>query len=418
MVGKGGCQKTMDEIIESIEQRNGFEDRLTRAFVSACIPFEKLNNPHLKELLESLNGGKKIPDPSTLRKNYVHKQSQMVIDIIRRKVGDSKVYFIIDETTDAKIRYCINVMVGVLNGQKHEPMLLNVEFSESSTDNIKIQEVVKNASKILWPGECDFHKLELIISDQAAYMIKAIEELKKKSISFPNIKHISCLCHAIHLVAGKIQNENSNLNKFMMNIKTFLLKSPKRRMDFKTRTGLTLPPVPVKTRWGTWLKTAEFYVKNYDVVKNFVLQYVPDSESQAFDILHHIVLNQDEIVQQQLLDIRKFFPIPPAITALETRNLTMNEQLSILEGVKTLIQGHKSLEFKLTESLRKNPDLISFTSSEKLSEKIEREYCPLVSVDVERSFSKYKHLLSPKRLSLSTENIKNLMLIQCNSFLF
>ena len=413
---KGPTQKTLIQVVDSMDKVNGFWDRLTRAFIAADIPLEKLHNEQLKQFLAD-ETGQKIPEPSTLRNNYVIKQSGMIIEAIRRRIGNSNVYFVIDETTDPKVRYCINVMVGPLDGGKHEAKLLNVEFTEK-TDNKAIQDAIKHAAKILWPGECEFSKLHLILSDQASYMVLAIEELKRKSISFPNINHISCLAHAVHLVAGEIQAKYTLLNQFMCGIKKFLLKSPKRMLHFKNQTGLALPPVPIKTRWGTWLKTAEFYIKNYDKVKEFVLEYVPDTKSAAFDTLKSICSGVNQIVEKQLFEIKQFLQIPAAITLLETRNLTMAEQLSVIDGVKEVIKGHKILEFKLEESLRKNPDLISWTSTKNLSEKIERQYCPLVSVEVERSFSKYKNLLSPKRQNLTEENIKHLMLIHCNQFLY
>jgi len=43
------------------------------------------------------------------------------------------------------------------------------------------------------------------------------------------------------------------------------------------------------------------------------------------------------------------------------------------------------------------------------------KYAPITSVDVERSFSQYKNLLTDKRRSLLLENIKEMLIIQCNS---
>ena len=114
-------QKSLDEMVVSMKARNTFQDRLTRALVSADIPFEKLSNKHFKQFLED-EMKTKIPDPTTLRKNYVHKQSEMIIGVPWKNFADSNVYFMIDETTDPKIRYCVNVMVGPLNGQTCRPM--------------------------------------------------------------------------------------------------------------------------------------------------------------------------------------------------------------------------------------------------------------------------------------------------------
>ncbi len=42
------------------------------------------------------------------------------------------------------------------------------------------------------------------------------------------------------------------------------------------------------------------------------------------------------------------------------------------------------------------------------------KYAPIVSCDVERSFSKYRAFLSDNKLSFSFENIRKHMMIACN----
>jgi hypothetical protein len=49
--------------------------------------------------------------------------------------------------------------------------------------------------------------------------------------------------------------------------------------------------------------------------------------------------------------------------------------------------------------------------------KIKSLYAPLTSVDVERSFSHYKNLLTDRRHKLTNANIEKLIVIQLNSFL-
>lgn len=44
------------------------------------------------------------------------------------------------------------------------------------------------------------------------------------------------------------------------------------------------------------------------------------------------------------------------------------------------------------------------------------QFSPIISVDVERSFSKYKHLLSDNRCSFNLENIKQTLIVRCNKF--
>jgi len=58
---------------------------------------------------------------------------------------------------------------------------------------------------------------------------------------------------------------------------------------------------------------------------------------------------------------------------------------------------------ELPEDLTEN-DLIYF------------KYAPITSADVERSFSRYKNILSDNRQRLDVENIKKTLVVQCNKF--
>jgi len=45
-------------------------------------------------------------------------------------------------------------------------------------------------------------------------------------------------------------------------------------------------------------------------------------------------------------------------------------------------------------------------------------FAPITSVDVERSFSKYKNVLTDNRRSFTFDNIKYAPIVQCNDFDF
>ena len=44
------------------------------------------------------------------------------------------------------------------------------------------------------------------------------------------------------------------------------------------------------------------------------------------------------------------------------------------------------------------------------------KYAPIVSVEVERSFSRYKNILTDNRRSFNVENLSKALIIQCNQF--
>lgn len=73
---------------------------------------------------------------------------------------------------------------------------------------------------------------------------------------------------------------------------------------------------------------------------------------------------------------------------------TLKQMLSILSGSITIMNGHPG---DLTTN-----NLIFY------------KYAPMMSVDIERSFSVYKYLLNHNRQSFKLENIKKHFIIQCN----
>ena len=66
-----------------------FYEELCEAFVSANIPFHKLNNNVLRGFLQKYTG-KSIPDESTIRKNYIEWCYNKTIDVIRAKLHKKK----------------------------------------------------------------------------------------------------------------------------------------------------------------------------------------------------------------------------------------------------------------------------------------------------------------------------------------
>ena len=413
----GEKQMTMVEIVQKAKSNDTFHERLTRALLSANIPLAKLKNIQLKSFLEE-EMNRKLPTPDILRRNQVPVISQSVLAKIRDMISEKNVYLIIDETQDPDSRQCVNVLVGILDGTPRKPMLINVEFVQK-TNYETIQSVILNSCSILWPGKNRYPELHLILSDQATYMTKAVEEMKKIQVMYPNLHHITCLAHAINRVADSIQKDHILINKWVINWKKFFANSSKRKMIFKKKTKLKLPPVPVVCRWGTWLNSVNYHMNNYEKLKTFILDFQSQDKSKvnSIKILKKIASGSNQMIAKNLYNMRKLVKIPLLIRKLENQRISMEDQLNVLEDLKEIISDKPTYLKKLNDSLAKNPDLIPFTSVIDPRKRIEREYCPLVTVDVERSFSRFKDLLTSKRRRLTEDNIKHHMIIGFNSFL-
>lgn len=91
----------------------------------------------------------------------------------------------------------------------------------------------------------------------------------------------------------------------------------------------------------------------------------------------------------------------------------MEAQLGILANTQTKLRAFPNVAARLQASLDKNPDLY-FNDDLPCDERIIMKFAPLTTVDVERSFSLYRTILSDRRFTLTTENLSKLTVIQFN----
>ena len=152
--------------------------------VSANIPFKKLSNKVFKEFLFKYIK-KPIPDKSTIRKNYLDVCYKTTIEKIRKEIGNSIIYVIVDETTDYCGRHVANCLVGNLLSEKPGiPYLIScnvLEKTNSSSISRFINDSLQNILVDRKTGETNFY---VLLSDAAPYMIAAGDSLKGVLSSF------------------------------------------------------------------------------------------------------------------------------------------------------------------------------------------------------------------------------------------
>ena len=192
-----------------------------------------------------------------------------------------------------------------------------------------------------------------------------------------------------------------------------------------------LPPDVVITRWGTWLTAAVFFATHYDDFVQ-VVDALPDEDSAYTKDLKNVL--QKTTLPSDLAFINSYLSfLPGVITKLETRGLSLNDQINIVRSVRTKIGGipgvrGKALQDKADQVFQKNE---GFKKLEDVSDAVlagarllgtmspavasAYTNAPLVSVDVERSFSDYKILFTDRRHSFLEANIEQHLLVMFNS---
>lgn len=414
-------------VVEST-RKSQFSMDLCKAFISADIPLWKLENPILREFLKKYTN-EQIPNESTLRKSYVADIYSIVMQNIRDEVKEKNIWISIDETTDAIGRYVGHVIIGTMEVSKPSKIFLLASDVLDKVNNSTIAQLFTNSLLLLWPNGIHYSNVLLFVTDAAPYMKKAAEGLK---VLFPKMLHLTCLAHALHRISEEVRRLFPEVDKIISNGKKVFIKSPSRIQIFKEMApDLSLPPQPILTRWGTWIAATLYYCNNFDTVKH-IINSLNEEDASSIGILKNVM--EKASVQNDLAFIASSFSnIPSTITALEQQNLSLVNALQLftnIVGEIDQVSGDKGslIKQKLSKIISKNGDL---TKLKKIAAVLEGnnnsgvemnpntiacfKYAPITSVDVERSFSLLKNLLSDKRQNLSFDNMKKLLIVMCNS---
>ena len=401
--------------------------------ISANIPFFKLQNPNFKRFIEAYTG-QKVPDESTLRKNYLNVNYTRIMDNVRKAVGKQAIFVQVDETIDVEKRAIINCVVGILNGCEDEnEFLINCEAAVNRVDSNEICQFFDRSLKLLYPNGIPTNKVLLFLSDAAPYMVKAGKMIRA---FYPKCIHVTCLCHALHKTAEEVQKVYKDVNTLISETKKVFLKSPLRIRQFKSEyPNLALPPEPVLTRWGTWLTAVDYYSQHFNEVQQVVNSFDPE-DAACIKTAQEIF--SKETVKCEIAYIKSNFCfLAKEILLLETRGLKLADSINCLKSVQEKLKFvtgptgalvYKKLKFVIDKNtgLETIKQLNAVICGKKTTLNIENcnlspneisifAYAPITSVSVERSFSRYKHVLTSQRRRFTMENLSMYIVTYVNS---
>ncbi|KAH6932726.1 hypothetical protein HPB50_009047 [Hyalomma asiaticum] len=251
-------------------------------------------------------------------------------------------------------------------------------------------------------------------------------------VFYPELLHVTCLAHGLHRDCEELRKSFSSVNELIAAGKAVFLKAPSCVRAFKEQLpDVPLPPEPVVTRWGTWLKAVDYYNKHFAGVKAVVNSFAADESiavRRAQTVLHHDALESDlaylcahftflaESIQklessgaaltqsvELILDVQERFatvpngPVADRVTSKPKAVLDKNPGFYVLKQVSNVLSGADS---KIPGEIRasKVPDY---------------KYAPLTSVDVERSFSAYKQILTERRHNFKPEHLEMVLVCHC-----
>lgn len=442
--------KKIQPFINKNTIKSDFNYDLCNALVAANIPMNKLNNDVFRSFL-SKYCNKNIPCESTLRKGYFDKCYEEVLSKIREAVGEHKIWVCIDETTDSERRNVANIIVGILQPESPGNLyLLHTDYLDK-VNSSTITQLFDKAMHILWPTNVKYDNILLFISDAAPYMKKAGSTIQTL---YPNIIHLTCLAHACHNVCEEVRAYYKNVDQLVSEMKKTFLKCPKRIAVLKEKCPeLPNPPRPIITRWGTWINAVKYYCTNFNELKSIIEEFEEESECvRAAKRLFKMPSIQSNLVYI----VSNFGFLPDTITKLETRGnkyyfyvfyifyilkytvyvlgVLLSKSVDIVNNIQIKLEECNGEIAKLIldkfnkvisknkgwENIKKiNQVLIGETTSDddlsssnlNLDNYLSMKYAPITSVDVERSFSMYKNILTPNRSRFSEDSLSKYMVV-------
>lgn len=299
-------------------------------------------------------------------------------------------------------------MVGRLDGNPSRSILFYTSELKVSPNNVNIKKEFINALNILFANNIDYNRIKIIISDSAPYMLKFVKNLKK-DYNFQNVLHITCVAHSLHRVAECIRAFYSKTNILLKYVKLYLKSISIQRL-FKSTTGLKLPPKVIITRWGSWLKAAIYIFENFDKLREYF--NLSNLENNTYLKMIRGIINTENFINE-LKSINEFNFLPNYITMLEKPSLSFNQAFDVIIKTKSMLKNQFLNKFN--NVLKKNPDLNKLNNLINVQNNNNNNfnYCPIVSVDCERSFSNMRRILINKP-KLNVKNLRKQLIINYN----
>lgn len=375
-------------------------EEIVKAFVYSNIPLYKLRNKHICSLFNKL--GAPVPSETSAR-TYLDKISDLKLQEIICKLSDKKIFIIIDETEIKN-----NKLINVLAGDLKEP---NISYFIETREEIKVtaQTITHIIDDIIKKLKINRENFLLLLSDAARYMSSAGKTLK---VLYPSLQHVTCLLHLLHNCALRIKSYFCSVNYLISSIKSSIVKNRNRKEMF---ADIGYPPVPIITRWGSWLDACSYYSFHFNEVKEIVERFKDDglivkNAKDAVSAIH---------VRQELVKIQNCYGVLlDLIRRFELKTLNIKNGLSALCSVdfeEDPCDLKKYLDLRLTEN--------DASKIGKLDENIDN-IAPVdrvlllnaqsTSIDVERSFSLMGNLLRKDR-NFKPNNISKYMILYYNS---
>ena len=139
----------------------------------------------------------------------------------------------------------------------------------------------------------------LLLSDAARNTTLAGNVLKTM---YPKMFHVTCVAHLLHNCAMVLKSKYCTADNLIATMKNAIVKNKDRRQKF---AQIRLPPQPIVTRWGTWLKAAFWYAQNLPAVRQIVSSF--DDDGIIVSRVKEAVQSAD--LHNELVELENYKPL-------------------------------------------------------------------------------------------------------------
>ena len=372
------------------DNENSWHFKVTKAFLQSNIPLFKMNSEPLRKIFTEL--GNPLPSESKCRQT-IETITQLDIEKLHLKFEGQKIFIVTDES-DIRGQKFVNTLIGLIN----EPEKTFLIDCRAIYQNPNAQLIVTIIDDVLKENKIERQNFLLLISDAAKYMVNAGETLK---ILYPNMFHITCFAHLLHNCAMRVKAHFSDVDNLISSIKSLTVKNKTHRALFK---HIGNHPMPIVTRWASWLKASFYYAKNLPEIKKIVSK-IDENGIIVEKAKKSLVGSLDKSL---LLIVSSYSNLASLVEKTESTRYTIKKAIEDIQNLDFAydpchLNTYLNARLESNEMHKINKMANSNLSPEDYANLIS---CQATSCSVERSFSMLNKLLGKDR-NFNPENIKN-----------
>jgi hypothetical protein len=320
-------------VITILSQKEILEEKVAKFFYGCNIPFNVVEHPLFKDLVQSLRPGFTPPTRKKLGDQLLNKVHSNLQENMHESLKDKTVTLVEDGWSDphnnAVIARCLNV-----DGKSFLLDTVEAGTMEKSGDNCA--DLCR--SSITQAEEKFKCRIGSVVTDNAKNMEKMRRNLQEED---GNLVVYGCLAHILNLLGSDITP--SAIMKHIVEVQTLFRDRHRPSAWLREYEKSIIPQLPGDTRWKSQLECLSTFVRNHayymDIVVKHRFEIACDAKGQR---VADRIMDTNLYVQANDL-ISQLTPIADALDRAQSDQATIADACDIFYGLvnNDALQAHK-----------------------------------------------------------------------------